>query len=203
MSIRVGCRVRLTDLCKRPDLNGEEVKVLSWNAPTARWRVGCLRGGHDGLLVLPEKMLPCPDSFGIIDDNCLLYVLAWTRADSHQDLRSVCLRFSCSVSSSTFAAQRIHQHLVEIKVALESETCEDDEDDEGDDEEEGGRGVIACDIGYRGSYSCTRAVAATVYADGGKAGSLAAFLIDRSGKCAQTSAAFESKCPKRLPAAHI
>ena len=101
--IEPGCRVRLTGLISREDLNGEEATLLHWTAAKGRWAVRLVRSDA-ALQVKPANIVLAPCGVDLLDDGALSHMLACVELGSHSTLHDVSTRFRRAVRSHSFFA---------------------------------------------------------------------------------------------------
>ena len=182
-----GCRVRLTDLVSREDLNGEEALLLRWIDDRQRWAVRLVNKTAEGLKVKPANVVRSPSGFDCLNEDALLLALVRTSASSHQPLFSTNWRIRKVIASPEFFRSRLRLGFAEVAVTLDPKERvyeeESDPDDDDDDDDE---------LGYEGDYECTRHFSATIRADDMPVGSFSCTLINRTA--CRTHRVFLSAC---------
>ena len=182
-----GCRVRLTDLVSREDLNGEEALLLRWIDDRQRWAVRLVNKTAEGLKVKPANVVRSPSGFDCLNEDALLLALVRTSASSHQPLFSTNWRIRKVIASPEFFRSRLRLGFAEVAVTLDPKERvyeeESDPDDDDDDDDE---------LGYEGDYECTRHFSATIRADDMPVGSFSFTLINRTA--CRTHRVFLSAC---------
>ena len=194
-----GCRVLLTDLVSRSDLNGEEALLLRWIEDRQRWAVRLVNKTAEGLKVKPANVVRSPSGFDCLNEDALLLALVRTSMSSHQPLFSTNWRIRKVIHSPEFFRSRLRLGCAEVAVTLDpkervhdeerghenedGEWVESDPDDDDDDDDE---------LGYEGDYECTRHFSATIRADDMPVGSFSCTLINRTA--CRTHRMFLSAC---------
>ena len=195
-----GCRVLLTDLVSREDLNGEEALLLRWIDDRQRWAVRLVNKTAEGLKVKPANVVRSPSGFDCLNEDALLLALVRTSMSSHQPLFSTNWRIRKVIHSPEFFRSRLRLGFANVAVRLDPkergydeerglenedggwiESDPDDDDDDDDDE-----------LGYEGDYECTRHFSASILADDMPVGSFSCTLINRTA--CRTHRVFLSAC---------
>ena len=194
-----GCRVRLTDLVSRCDLNGEEALLLRWIDDRRRWAVRLVNKTAEGLKVKPANVVRSPSGFDCLNEDALLLALVRTSISSHQPLFATNWRIRKVIGSPEFIRSRLRLGFANVAVTLDpkervydeerghenedGEWVESDPDDDDDDDDE---------LGSAGDYRCTRHFSATIRADDMPVGSFSCTLINRTA--CRTHRVFLSAC---------
>ena len=147
-----GCRVRLTDLVSRCDLNGEEALLLRWIDDRRRWAVRLVNKTAEGLKVKPANVVRSPSGFDCLNEDALLLALVRTSTSSHQPLFATNWRIRKVIGSPEFIRSRLRLGFANVAVTLDpkervydeerghenedGEWVESDPDDDDDDDDE-------------------------------------------------------------------
>ena len=196
-----GCRVLLTDLVSRKDLNGEEALLLLWIGDQQRWAVRLVNKTAAELKVKPANIARSPSGFDCLNEDALLLAFVRTSVSSHQPLFATNWRIRKVIVNPDFFRSRLRLGFAKVAVTLNpkervydeerghenedgewSESEPDDDDDDDDDDE----------LGHEGDYECTRHFSATIHADNMPVGSFSCTLVNRTA--CRTHSVFLSAC---------
>ena len=119
-----GCRVRLTDLVSRSDLNGEEALLLLWIDDQQRWAVRLVNKAAEELKVKPANVVRSPSGFDCLNEDALLLALVRTSTSSHQPLFATNWRIRKVIHSPEFFRSRLRLGFANVAVTLSIQRSE-------------------------------------------------------------------------------
>lgn len=194
-----GCRVLLTDLVSRKDLNGEEGLLLLWIDAQQRWAVRLVNKTAAELKVKPANVVRSPSGFDCLNEDALLLALVRTSVSSHQPLFATNWRIRKVIDNPDFFRSRLRLGFAKVAVTLDPKERDPESEAESEcDREDGTWGENEHDdddddeLGHQGDYECTRHFSATIQADNMDVGSFSCTLVNRTA--CRTHRVFLSAC---------